>query len=79
MNEKSLLVHNFFYDNASSSFETDFIKIKKNKAQDTEFATFDRDLKIIINKKSNYSFSNMIHESLIAKRVNSYIVSATRF
>lgn len=53
MNERSYLVHNYFYDN--SNIETDFIKKKPLVIHDkTDFTTFERDLKVIINKKSNY-------------------------
>lgn len=76
MGEKSYLVHNFFYDN--SNIETGFIKKKIFKTAENDFTTFERDLKVIINKKSKYSFSSLTQESALAKRINSYVLSAVR-
>lgn len=76
ISEKSYLVHNFFYDN--SSIETYFVKKKSFKTKETDFTTFERDLKVIINKKTNYSFGGLTQDSALAKRINSYVLSAVR-
>lgn len=77
INARSYQVHDFFYDN--SNFDTELVKTnKKNKQEETEFTTFERDLKVIINMKKNYDFSNMTHESVQAKRLNGYIFQAAR-